>query len=193
MTTWWLCRHGESTANAEGVWSGHKDVGLTELGQAQARTLVRRLSGERISAVVASDLQRAWRTAELAGEGRSWAVRQDPRLRERHAGAWTGRRVAAGLPKADRAIWESLYGRPPEGETMFEVIDRALAALVDADRGVPTLVVCHGGVIRGLLAGLDVEPPWSRAIRYKVKNTELIRRELPRGAWAGMRRRLHEL
>lgn len=59
-----LIRHGQSTANAEGLLAGLTDAPLTELGREQARALVPALSGA--VRAITSPLQRARETAQLA-------------------------------------------------------------------------------------------------------------------------------
>src|SRR5512135_3412206 len=61
-----LCRHGETAWNKEGRYQGHTDIPLSEVGEAQARALGRRLESLTIHRAVASPLSRARRTAELA-------------------------------------------------------------------------------------------------------------------------------
>ena len=96
-----LLRHGQSTWNAENLFTGWVDVDLTEAGEAEATEAGRLL----LEAAEASDrpldlrllhtsvLTRAIRTAELAlaAAGRSWLpVRRDWRLNERHYGDLQG-------------------------------------------------------------------------------------------------------
>ena len=103
-------------------------------------------------AVWSSDLQRAVLTASIiAAELGHDPVALDPRLRERHAGAWQGLtrdEVESGWPGYLAS------GRRPAG---FEPSDsagrRALACLVAAARrleGATALVVSHGGILRAM-------------------------------------------
>ena len=65
--TLFLARHGESMANAEGIFASHRiDAPLSPNGMRQAQDLARWLKGTRISAVYASPLVRARQTAEIA-------------------------------------------------------------------------------------------------------------------------------
>ena len=96
-----LIRHGQSTWNAENLFTGWVDVDLTPAGEAEARA-----GGELLAATDDLDLRllhtsvltRAIRTAELAlaAAGRSWLpVRRDWRLNERHYGDLQGKNKAA--------------------------------------------------------------------------------------------------
>src|SRR5664279_4958398 len=92
-----LLRHGQSLWNAENLFTGWYDVGLTELGETEARASGRLLADEEgldLRVLHTSALTRAIRTAELtlAEVGRGWLpVRRHWRLNERHYGALQGR------------------------------------------------------------------------------------------------------
>jgi len=60
-------RHGETEWSLSGQHTGVTDVPLTAQGEGEARALGARLSGLTFDAVFTSPLQRAWRTAEIAG------------------------------------------------------------------------------------------------------------------------------
>lgn len=189
MTTWYLVRHAQSQANAEGWFSGHTDVGLSPLGEAQADALVPALEGVAFDRVLTSDLRRAVDTARRALGGRSPSWTATSALRERDMGAWTGRPLgeleALGLR-------EVLYGwdtRPPGGESLRDATRRAVSALASAGVTDAALVVAHGGVLRGLLGLLD-GPGFDEAPRRIVNNAELIVRELPADGWARLAERL---
>ena len=69
ITRFCLIRHGETDWNAEKRYQGQLDIGLNAMGEAQARALAGALAGTVFSVAYASDLQRAWRTCELARVG----------------------------------------------------------------------------------------------------------------------------
>ena len=84
-----LVRHAQSTGNAERMWQGLIDAPLSELGEAQARAAAAAVGG--VDAIVASSMERAWRTAEIIAETLGVGpVIRIPELRERDLGAWTG-------------------------------------------------------------------------------------------------------
>ena len=63
-----LLRHGQSEWNAAGRWQGQADIPLSARGEQQAEEAARRLAdlgGNPFRAVVASDLRRTVRTAEI--------------------------------------------------------------------------------------------------------------------------------
>jgi 2,3-bisphosphoglycerate-dependent phosphoglycerate mutase len=117
-----LIRHGQSTWNAENLFTGWVDVDLTPAGEAEARA-----GGELLAAVDGLDLRilhtslltRAIRTAELAlaAAGRSWLpVRRDWRLNERHYGDLQGKNKAIikqEFGAEQLQLWRRSYDTPP--------------------------------------------------------------------------------
>ena len=145
MTRLLLVRHGESEWNAVGRWQGWADPPLSELGERQASAASRAVGA--VDAVVASDLQRASRTAEIiAGELGIGPVIVDAALRERDAGPWTGY-----TRREIEDQWPGFLarGERPDGYEHDEhLLDRVLPALVTLEAaGEAVLVVTHGGVI----------------------------------------------
>src|SRR5436853_6275024 len=63
----YLARHGETEWALEGRHTGHSDIPLTAKGEQEAQRLGERLQGLTFTHVLTSPLQRARRTAELAG------------------------------------------------------------------------------------------------------------------------------
>ena len=91
-----LLRHGESTANAAGIFTGLLDVPLTARGEQEARRVGAVLASfePRIGVVLSSTLHRAVQTTELVTDAMGApapVVRMDWRLNERNYGALTGR------------------------------------------------------------------------------------------------------
>ncbi len=152
-----MLRHGESTWNAEGLWSGQADPPLTATGRTTAQRLAEELGVFAFGAVVASDLRRARETAEILaaalGLGAPTLVEG---LRERQMGVWTGKtraEIARGWPGwLDRWRQDEL-AELPGGETRDHFDRRVLEALLGlgadtkADR---LLVVAHAGTLRAL-------------------------------------------
>ncbi len=117
-----LLRHGQSTWNAENLFTGWVDVDLTPAGQAEAvagGALLRDTDDLDLRLVHTSVQTRAIRTAELAlhAAGRSWLpVRRHWRLNERHYGALQGknkRQVKEEAGEAQLMAWRRGYDTPP--------------------------------------------------------------------------------
>ena len=67
MTELWLVRHGQTAWSRQHRHTGRTDLLLEPEGEEDARGLAKVLTGTSFDLVLASPLQRAWRTAELAG------------------------------------------------------------------------------------------------------------------------------
>lgn len=149
-----LIRHGETAWNAESRIQGQLDVPLSSAGIWQAGRLAQRLADQRIDAIFASDLARAWLTAQPIGQSRQIEPLPDTRLRERHFGIFQGHtldEIAQRWPD-ELAAWRARDPQwsIPEGESATQFIERVLAALDDiAHRhaGCTVAVVAHGGVL----------------------------------------------
>jgi 2,3-bisphosphoglycerate-dependent phosphoglycerate mutase len=118
-----LLRHGQSTWNAENLFTGWQDVDLSPRGEEEAWQAGRLLAdqdGLDLRIVHTSVLTRAVRTANLALDvaKRSWLpVRRHWRLNERHYGALTGhnKKETAERFGADKVkAWRRSYDVPPD-------------------------------------------------------------------------------
>ena len=156
-----LVRHGESTWNAVSRWQGQADPPLSPFGERQAEDAGAWLAEiATITAVWTSNLVRARRTGDLIAKHLGIAqVREEPRLRERDVGAWSG------LTRYEiEERWPGYLAArrsPPDFEGDDELLARTragLAAAVDGSGPGDMLVVTHGGVIRTIERSLGAIP-----------------------------------
>ena len=70
-------RHGQSEGNLVRSFLGHTDLPLTELGHKQAEATAEYLKDTDIDIIYASDLKRAWQTAEHIAEKKELEERLD--------------------------------------------------------------------------------------------------------------------
>jgi broad specificity phosphatase PhoE len=143
-----LIRHGETAWTISGQHTGHTDIPLTEQGEQAVRELGTRLRGWNFVQVFTSPLQRARRTAELAGFAAAVA---DADLMEWDYGGYEGRRTAD--IRAERPGWKLFDDGCPGGETLDAVAARADRVIdrIRACRG-DVLVFAHGHILRVLVA-----------------------------------------
>jgi broad specificity phosphatase PhoE len=164
-----LVRHGESEWNAQGRYQGQSDVPLSVLGRRQAELLAERLAGGKIDTVYASDLIRAWETAQIIAKRCSLTVQSEPRLRELKFGVLEGLtfdEAQAQYPEMI-AAWLDDFNRPPEGAEMIDAFNARVVSLLDDlkqkhDEQV-VLLVAHGGPLSEILRvvlGLSREKRW---------------------------------
>jgi 2,3-bisphosphoglycerate-dependent phosphoglycerate mutase len=179
-----LVRHGESEWNLKNLFTGWRDVGLTEKGVAEARAAGRKLKalGLRFDIAFTSALVRAQRTMDLMLEElgqRGLQVIRDQALNERDYGD------LAGLNKDDARkrwgeeqvhIWRRSYDvAPPGGESLKDTAARVLPYYIQdmlprVLRGEHVLVSAHGNSLRALVMVLDCLSP-----------QEIVKREIATG------------
>ncbi len=158
-----LARHGETDYNAQGRFQGLGPVPLNALGRRQAEQLAELAAPHGFRELWCSPLARARQTAEIVGSRLGLAPIEDSRLVETDTGEWTDRTFAsvmaedpAGFAAFERADPAFAY---PGGESLRDQTRRVMEALGEiARRPTPVLVICHGMVIRLVLAALGCPP-----------------------------------
>jgi 2,3-bisphosphoglycerate-dependent phosphoglycerate mutase len=147
-------RHGETAWNVDTRIQGHIDIGLNATGLWQAQRAGAALADEPIGVVYASDLSRAWQTAQAIAEPHGLAVQPEPRLRERAFGNMEGlsfAEIEATLPaQAKRWRERDPEFEPEGGESLLTFRDRVTgvaAELAARHPGELVVLVAHGGVM----------------------------------------------
>ena len=158
----YLFRHGETEWSLTGQHTGTTDLPLLPEGEAAARELAGILRRRRFERVLVSPLQRAKRTAELAGLG---DFEVEPLLKEWDYGAYEGittREISARLGRPWEVFHDGVAPGATPGETLDQVADRAQQVIdkvwPDLSRGNVALFG-HGHALRVLTAvWLGVDP-----------------------------------
>ncbi len=103
MTTLYLVRHGETKDNVAMIMQGQRQGELTPAGARQIEELSSSLSGIRFDAIISSDLQRAYDSAQILCHRLNLSVHTTSLLRERDWDDFTGRYIPdlKGLPMPD--------------------------------------------------------------------------------------------
>jgi len=168
-----LVRHGQSDWNLKNLFTGWRDVDLTEKGVAEAREAGRKLKAQGIKFDVAftSVLKRAQRTLDLMltelGQT-AIPVFKDQALNERDYGDLVGLNKDDARKKWGEEqvnIWRRSYDvAPPGGESLRDTAARVLPyyireILPRVLRGDRVLVSAHGNSLRALVMVLDKHTP----------------------------------
>jgi 2,3-bisphosphoglycerate-dependent phosphoglycerate mutase len=168
-----LVRHGQSDWNLKNLFTGWRDVDLTEKGVGEAREAGRKLKAEGIKFDVAftSVLKRAQRTLDLMltelGQT-TIPVFKDQALNERDYGDLVGLNKDDARKKWGEEqvhIWRRSYDvAPPGGESLRDTAARVLPyyireILPRVLRGDRVLVSAHGNSLRALVMVLDKHTP----------------------------------
>jgi len=163
-----LARHGETEWSKARRHTGRTDLPLTPEGEDRARRLGARLEGLEFTRVYTSPLQRARRTAELAGFPH--AVPEDLLL-EYDYGEYEG--VTTADIRKLRPGWELYHDGCPGGETPAQVFERArsfVAKAEDVDGRI--LAFAHGHILRAVGAAF-LEQPVEFAVRLSLDTAAL--------------------
>ena len=164
-----LVRHGQSEWNLKNLFTGWKDVDLTDKGVAEAREAGRKLKGQGIKFDVAytSVLKRATRTLDLMLEELGQTkipVIKDKALNERDYGDLVGLNKDEARKKwGEEQVhkWRRSYDiAPPGGESLRDTAARVLPYYIQEIlprvlRGEKVLVAAHGNSLRALVMVLD--------------------------------------
>jgi 2,3-bisphosphoglycerate-dependent phosphoglycerate mutase len=168
-----LVRHGQSDWNLKNLFTGWRDVDLTEKGVAEAREAGRKLKTQGIKFDVAftSVLKRAQHTLDLMltelGQT-TIPIFKDQALNERDYGDLVGLNKDDARKKWGEEqvhIWRRSYDvAPPGGESLKDTLARALPYYVTdilprVLRGERVLVAAHGNSLRALVMVLDKHTP----------------------------------
>ncbi len=174
-------RHGETSWNVDTRIQGQLDIPLNDTGRMQAARMAEALAGEPIAAVYASDLARAWETAQFLSRAVGIPVEKEIALRERAFGEFEGRTFAeieAALPQeANRWRKRDPDFAPRGGESLTALRDRVVEAaerLAARHSGEQIALVGHGGVMDVLYraaARLDIRAPRT----WELTNTAINR------------------
>jgi broad specificity phosphatase PhoE len=197
-TRFWLIRHALVSENERARLYGITDVSLcpdTLVAQApQYQSLARRLprpGGEAPVVWGCSPLSRTRNTAAAIFEAGypAQTLTVIPGLIEQNLGDYQGLRHAelpALLAAPAHPFWPlSATERPPNGESMQDVVERVGATmdgLVAEYAGHDLVIVSHGGTIRAAVAHA-LDGTAQQALHFSIHNISLTRLERVREGW----------
>lgn len=199
MSTLVLLRHGQSTWNAQDLFTGWYDAPLTAQGEREAGEAGRLLREDGVlpDVVHTSLLNRAIRTANLALEAVDmlWLpVRRSWRLNERHYGDLQGKNKAeirAQYGEDQFKIWRRSYATPPPAlqedderhprfDRRYELLPPDLLPVTECLRDVVLRVLpyWHDVIAADLRAGRTaLVAAHGNSLRALVKHLDLISEE----------------
>lgn len=173
-----LIRHGESVDNVAGLYAGSRDSPLTNHGVLQTRRLGSHLASRQdigtITHIFASNLQRAFRTAEAIAEAvkskadaeviaADLTVQRLPELREKDFGSDEGKRFGT----RDKSALSLSDSETPEHMKIRinRFVDSYLLPLLTAksSENETVVVVAHGIILNVLLKTLQARFPGGAA------------------------------
>ena len=168
--TIYLARHGETAWSKSGQHTGRTDIPLTPKGEADAARIGARLAGISFAHVFSSPLQRARRTAELAG----FTPVPEPELLEWNYGECEGLKTVQ--IRETRPGWDLFRDGAPGGESVDDICRRidGLVGRLKALSG-NVLLFAHGHVLRVLAARWVGQPvPFGRALLLSTATVSVL-------------------
>lgn len=160
-----LVRHGESTWNAIGAWTGLTDISLDKKGRELARKDGELLKNILFQVAFTSKLRRAQQSLdEIKKVLGSIHTVEDSAINERDYGDLTGRNkleVEKEYGQEQYLRWRRSWDYPiPHGETLKNVYERVVPfyesnILPELKKGKNVLVVAHGNSLRALIKYLE--------------------------------------
>jgi 2,3-bisphosphoglycerate-dependent phosphoglycerate mutase len=179
-----LVRHGQSDWNLKNLFTGWRDVDLTDKGVAEAREAGRKLKAQGLTFDIAftSVLKRATRTLDLMLEEMGQTklpLFKDQALNERDYGDLSGLNKDDARKKWGEEqvhIWRRSYDvAPPGGESLRDTAARVLPYYIQEIlprvlRGEHILVAAHGNSLRALVMVLE-----------KLDKESILKREIGTG------------
>jgi 2,3-bisphosphoglycerate-dependent phosphoglycerate mutase len=179
-----LVRHGQSEWNLKNLFTGWRDVDLTEKGIEEARAAGRRLKaqGLRFDVAFTSVLVRAQRSLDLMVEEmgqKSIPVLKAQALNERDYGDLSGLNKNDARKKWGEEqvrVWRRSYDvAPPGGESLKDTAARVLPYYIQdilprVLRGDNVIVAAHGNSLRALVMVLE-----------RLSPQEIVEREIATG------------
>lgn len=170
-----LMRHGQVDGPA--ALYGHSDIALSSQGYANAMARLAQLHSEApLSEIISSPLQRCLQPAQQFAAQQRLPLHIEPALKEMHFGHWEA------TPFSDISDWpalENFWQQPavhhsPVGESLEAFASRVISAwqqfLATPATG-HQLLLCHGGVIRILIAHL-LQLDWRNAALFRQLNID---------------------
>lgn len=156
-----LLRHGRTAWNHERRLQGQLDVGLDDVGRAQAHAVAPAIAALSPAAIWSSDLERTRQTVAPVGAACGLEVSFDARLREFGFGPYEGLThddLAGRDPESLAALRRGHYEQVTHAEPTDAVRDRMVAALHDLLATVgpdeTAVAVSHGAAIRVAVGAL---------------------------------------
>ncbi|MBJ20989.1 MAG: histidine phosphatase family protein [bacterium] len=163
-----IVRHGQTSANIDGVWHGSTNTPLTDHGRLQAAAVAAHIEANHrpIAHVYASPLDRAHHTAQAIAGPLGLTPSLETDLEEYDLGEWEG--LTFETLWKEKKLFENMKRdpdfNPHRGESPKQVGDRlsgALRRIADHHPGERVVVVTHGGAL-SIALGILLDNDYTR-------------------------------
>lgn len=182
-----LVRHGQSIWNEKNLFTGWRDIGLTDKGVEEAKKagLLLKEANVNFDVMFTSSLERAKKTGDIIlscmGQG-SIEVVSDSALNERDYGELTGMNkdeARKNFGESQVQMWRRSYDMPPPGgESLKNTFERVLPYFNKyihprLSNGESILITAHGNSLRSLVKHLE-EISEEKIVKLEIATGEPI-------------------
>ena len=182
-----LVRHGQSIWNEKNLFTGWRDVGLTDKGVEEAKKagLLLKEANVNFDVMFTSSLERAKKTGDIilsCMDQRNIEVVADSALNERDYGELTGMNkdeARKNFGESQVQIWRRSYDMPPPGgESLKNTFERVLPYFNKyihprLSNGESILITAHGNSLRSLVKHLE-EISEEKILKLEIDTCEPI-------------------
>ena len=182
-----LVRHGQSIWNEKNLFTGWRDVGLTDKGVEEAKKagLLLKEANVNFDVMFTSSLERAKKTGDIilsCMDQRNIEVVSDSALNERDYGELTGMNkdeARKNFGESQVQIWRRAYDMPPPGgESLKNTFERVLPYFNKyihprLSNGESILITAHGNSLRSLVKHLE-EISEEKIVKLEIATGEPI-------------------
>lgn len=182
-----LVRHGQSIWNEKNLFTGWRDVGLTDKGVEEAKKagLLLKEANVNFDVMFTSTLERAKKTGDIilsCMDQRNIEVVSDSALNERDYGELTGMNkdeARKNFGESQVQTWRRSYDMPPPGgESLKNTFERVLPYFNKyihprLSNGESILITAHGNSLRSLVKHLE-EISEEKIVKLEIATGEPI-------------------
>ena len=182
-----LVRHGQSIWNEKNLFTGWRDVGLTDKGVEEAKKagLLLKEANVNFDVMFTSSLERAKKTGDIilsCMDQRNIEVVSDSALNERNYGELTGMNkdeARKNFGESQVQTWRRSYDMPPPGgESLKNTFERVLPYFNKyihprLSNGESILITAHGNSLRSLVKHLE-EISEEKIVKLEIATGEPI-------------------
>lgn len=183
----YLFRHGETTYNRDGIFTGWQDPGLTPEGEAQAEKVAQKLKDKKIEVAYCSHLLRSRKTLDIVLKYHDDVkIITDDRMIERTYGVLQGVKHTEYVDMVGKEIYD-IYHRsyfiPPPGGENIKMVERRVNDFIDdllakmRTEKMNVAISAHGNSMRPFRRRFEnltinemmsLENPWDKYFEYEV-------------------------
>lgn len=156
----YVVRHGQTDYNVQGLFQGHINVPLNEVGIQQAKETANQFAGKKIDKLLVSPLERTIQTASYISQVTGTEISIEPRLIERNFGDIEGKPNRPDWNIQMMLDYEKNYTKEniEPIQEMFKRVYNYLDELTEKYKNETVILVTHGAISQPIECYFNGEP-----------------------------------